>query len=229
MNEVKKPKYYEEIVQILFDKIKNRELRPGDRLPPERKLAEDMGVSRTVIREALRSLETMGYIRQQIGNGTFIAVPTVSNLMDPFSAIIVQDVNANKELIEIRLILEPEIAKLAASNRTAGQLSLIQNNLDISRADVESGGFGIEQDYEFHKLIAEASGNSSLSKIFDMCAELLLRTQVITQRVSGQTLSTLNDHQAILNALREYDGEQARKLMRQHLIKAADNLQRSKM
>ena len=94
----KKPKYYEEIVQILFNKIKSGELRPGDRLPPERKLAEDMGVSRTVVREALRSLETMGYINQQIGNGTFIAIPTVSNLMDPFSAIIVQDVNATKSL-----------------------------------------------------------------------------------------------------------------------------------
>ena len=125
--------------------------------------------------------------------------------------------------------MEPEIAKLAARNRTAEQLDLIQRNLDVSRADVAHGGFGIEQDYEFHKILAEASGNSSLSKIYDMCAELLLRTQVITQRVSGQTLSTLNDHQAIVNAVRERDGEQARSLMRLHLIKAAENLQRSKM
>lgn len=225
---VKKQKLYEEIVDRFLEQIKSRDLKPGDRLPPERQMAETMGVSRTVIREALRSLESMGYIEQRIGDGTFVRVPSISNLMGPFSGILVQDENINRELIDVRVLLECEIARLACTSRTEEQLTALRLNLETSRIDAAHGGLGVAQDYEFHKMLAAACGNATLCAIFSMCADLLLRTQLITQNISGQSLATVEDHQAIYDAVAARDSELAGSLMQQHLQKARSNLERGR-
>ena len=121
MAEQKGQKRYEEIAARMLAQIQDGELRPGDRLPPERALAEEYGVSRTAIREALRSLEMMGCVESHVGEGTFIKAPSLSNIIDPFSMIIAQNGRMGSELIEVRLILETEIAALAARRRTDDQ------------------------------------------------------------------------------------------------------------
>ena len=118
MAEQKTQKLYEEIAAKMLAQIEEGVLRPGDRLPPERALAEEYGVSRTAIREALRSLEMMGCVESHVGEGTFIKAPSLSDIVDPFSMIIAQNGRMGSELIEARLILETEIAALAARRRT---------------------------------------------------------------------------------------------------------------
>ena len=112
---LKKTRLYEEIIKQLTDLINNGSLKPGDKLPTERDLAVQLNVSRTAIREALRSLEMMGFIESKVGEGTFVKEITLNNVIDPFSSILSKDKKLVAELIEVRILLESEIARLAAA------------------------------------------------------------------------------------------------------------------
>lgn len=227
MAEQKPQKLYEEIAARMLAQIQNGVLRPGDRLPPERTLAEEYGVSRTAIREALRSLEMMGCVESRVGEGTFIKAPSLSNIVDPFSMIIAQNGKMGSELIEARLILETEIAALAARRRTDAQLAELEKAVSEMAADIENGGMGIEADEGFHGILAEAAGNEALSVMLNMCAGMLSRTRPITQSVKGVPKMALKDHSSICEAVRSQDEKAARRLMRTHLNRALRNLSKA--
>lgn len=227
MAEQKVQKRYEEIAARMLAQIQNGELRPGDRLPPERTLAEEYGVSRTAIREALRSLEMMGCVESHVGEGTYIKSPSLSNIVDPFSMIIAQNGSMGSDLIEVRLILETEIAALAARRRTQDQLEELEKTVSDMESDIENGGMGIEADESFHGILAEAAGNEALSVMLDMCAGMLSRTRPITQAVKGVPKMALKDHSAIFEAVRSQDEKAARRLMRTHLNRALRNLSKA--
>lgn len=227
MAEQKPQKLYEEIAAKMLAQIEEGILRPGDRLPPERALAEEYGVSRTAIREALRSLEMMGCVESHVGEGTFIKAPSLSNIVDPFSMIIAQNGRMGSELIEARLILETEIAALAARRRTEKQLAALEKTIVQMTGDIESGGMGIEADEGFHGILAEAAGNEPLRLMLDMCAGMLSRTRPITQAVKGVPKMALKDHSAICEAIRSQDEKAARRLMRTHLNRALRNLNKA--
>ena len=151
-------KLYEEIAAQMMEQIRSGALRPGDRLPPERTLAEEYGVSRTAIREALRSMEMMGCVESHVGEGTYIKTPSLQEIVDPFSMLIAQNGRMGGDLIEARLILETEIAALAARRRTDEQLSALEKTLAEMRRDIESGGMGIEADERFHEISGGRGG-----------------------------------------------------------------------
>lgn len=224
MAEARAAKRYEEIASNMIERIHSGELRPGDRLPPERALAESYGVSRPAIREALRSLEMMGLVESHVGEGTYIKAPTLSSLMDPFSLVLAQNAKLGGELIEARLILETEIAALAARRRTPEQLAQLEETLSDMERDLAAGGLGIEADARFHALLAEAAGNESLRMMLEMCAGMLSRTRPITQAIKGVPRMALKDHAAICEAVRAQDERSARRLMRVHLNRALRNL-----
>ena len=227
MAEHREPKLYEGIAAHMIGQIHEGTLRPGDRLPPERSLAEKFGVSRTAIREALRSMEMMGCVESRVGEGTFIKSPSLSNIVDPFSMVLNQSGDALwRELIEVRLILETEIAALAACRRTPEQLDALENTLTAMAADIESGGNGIQADEDFHAILARSAGNGALSVMLEMCSGMLSRTRPITQSIKGVPKMTLKDHSAICKAIRDGDERAARRLMRSHLNRALRNLNR---
>ena len=226
MSEQKPQKLYEEIAERMLSQIQNGVLRPGDRLKPERALAEEYGVSRTAIREALRSLEMMGCVESRVGEGTFIKAPSLSNIVDPFSMLFAQNRQLGSELIEVRLILETEISALAARRRTDEQLFALQAAIAEMERDIEAGGKGIDADERFHGVLAEAAGNEALSTMLEMCAGMLSRTRPITQSIKGVPRMALKDHAAIFEAVRSQDERAARRLMRSHLNRALRNLSR---
>ncbi len=226
MAENKAGKLYEEIAEQMIEQIHAGVLRPGDRLPPERTLAEEYGVSRTAIREALRSMEMMGCVESRVGEGTFIKAPSLSNIIDPFSLVFPQNGRLGGELIEIRLILETEIAALAARRRTDDHLKALDKTLSDMREDIASGGMGVEADEAFHAVLAEAAGNEALILILNMCSGLLSRTRPLTQSIKGVPARTLKDHASICEAVRNQDERSARRLMRTHLNRAMRNLSR---
>ena len=226
MAEQKPLKLYEEIADRMLSQIREGILRPGDRLKPERSLAEEYGVSRTAIREALRSLEMMGCVESRVGEGTFIKAPSLSNIVDPFSMVIAQNGRLGSDLIEVRLILETEISALAARRRTDEQLSALQETIAEMERDIEGGGKGIAADERFHGILAEAAGNKALSTMLDMCAGMLSRTRPLTQSIKGVPRMALKDHAAIFEAVRGQDEKAARRLMRTHLNRALRNLSR---
>lgn len=226
--QIRKNKLYEDIVQTLLERIREGSLRAGDRLPAERTLASDLGVSRTAIREALRSLEHMGCIESRVGEGTFIKSPRFEDIAEPFSMVFSQDRQLNSDLIEARLILETEIARLAARRRTPAQLEELRATIATMEQNVRGGGNAVDADDAFHAVLAQAAGNSALNTILGMCAQLLSRTRRITQNMQGVPEATLSDHRAILDAVERQDEKAAYRLMRRHLINAQKNLLRRK-
>lgn len=211
----------------MIEQIHSGELQPGDRLPPERTLAEKYNVSRTTIREALRSMEMMGCVESHVGGGTFIKAPTLSNIVDPFSMVLNQNLQLGGELIEVRLILETEIAALAARRRTDAQMAELEKTLADMEADLQAGGVGLKADESFHEILAHAAGNEALSLMLQMCSGMLSRTRPITQAIKGVPRMTLKDHTAICEAIRRQDEKSARRLMRQHLNRALRNLSKA--
>ncbi len=222
---LKKTRLYEEIIKQLIDLIKKGVLKPGDKLPTERDLAQQLNVSRTAIREALRSLETMGFIESRVGEGTFVKAITIDNIIDPFSTILSQDKKLMMELIEVRLLLEVEIAKLAARRINADKALNIKKAMENMEKEIKEGGIGLNGDNEFHNALAAAAGNTAMMKILNMCGDLLSSTRQATLEIPGQPEKSLEDHRKIYEAVKRGDEKAASKFMREHLIKAYKNLE----
>jgi GntR family transcriptional repressor for pyruvate dehydrogenase complex len=220
---LRKTRLYEEIVKQLTDLIEEGKLLPGDKLPAERQLADELHVSRTAIREALRSMESMGYIESKVGGGTFVKAISLDNVLHPFSAVLSQNKKLIAELLEVRQLLEAEIANLAAKRCTPEDLVLIQASLDEMCSDIESGGIGLKGDNDFHTALAIASKNSAMSEILHMCAGLLSKSRQTTLRIPGQPIKSLEDHQAIFNAIKNGSAILASELMKDHIKKAIAN------
>ena len=140
--------------------------------------------------------------------------------------VLAQNRQLGSELIEVRLILETEVAALAARRRTQQQLQALEATLQDMEQDIAAGGVGLEADESFHSILAQAAGNDALNVMLDMCAGMLSRTRPITQAIKGVPKMTLKDHTAICNAVRAQDEKAARRLMRMHLNRALRNLSR---
>lgn len=222
-------KLYEEIVDQLMQRIQSGELQPGDRLPAERILAKEYEVSRAVVREAFRAMERMGCVESQVGGGTYVKTPELSDVVDPFYILFMQDEKFAEELLETRLLLETEIARLAAERRTEEQIADMKETLLDMSKDIIQGGTGEEQDIEFHAQLVKAAGNRALELVISTCSEVLNRTVEVTQRVEGVPRQALFDHERILNAVVRQDSTQAVQFMREHLLSAQQNLKKMRL
>lgn len=217
---LKKTRLYEDIVKQLTDLIEQGKLIPGDKLPPERQLAEELHVSRTAIREALRSMESMGYIESKVGGGTFVRAISLHNVLHPFSAVLCQNKELAYELLEVRQLLEPEIASLACKRATECDIANIQSATELMRKDIENGGIGMEGNCAFHHAIAAAANNTAMSEILSLCDELLSKFRESALNKPGEPKKSLNDHIEILEAVKNGDSTLARHLMKKHIENA---------
>ncbi len=220
-------KIYEDIVDDLMGKIQSGELTAGMRLPAERKLAAEYGVSRPVVREAFRSMERMGCVESYVGGGTFVKRPELSDVIAPYSILFLQDEGFSDELLETRMILETGVARLAVRRCTEEQLQEMTDTLDEMETDIAGGGTGEKADIRFHEELVEATGNRALKLVISTCAEVLNRTIPITQSVVGVPEQALQDHRRILKAISERNGQEAEQSMREHLQNAQKNLKRA--
>ncbi len=214
---LKKKRLYEEIVDQILQLIHSGELKPGDRLPPERELAEQLNVSRTAIREAMRALESMGYTESKIGGGTFVRALTLDSLINPVSIVLSQDDRMLEDVLEFRLVLETKCAALAAQRGTDEQFEALEKITADMRREVEGGRLGSEYDERFHQKLVEASGNEALCTIFQMCAGLLEKTIVSIASIPEQPRIACDMHENIVRAVRARDCRRAEALMEEHL------------
>src|SRR6266851_3407107 len=146
---INSPRIYEEIVRQIRTLISEGKLKSGDRLPPERDLAERFRVSRASVREALRSLESMGLIEIRLGEGTFVREISVDSLIEPLALVILTQREAVGELFEARRLLEPPIAGLAARRSTKEEVQEMERILEEQGKEVAAGGTGLAQDAAF--------------------------------------------------------------------------------
>jgi GntR family transcriptional repressor for pyruvate dehydrogenase complex len=169
---VKKIRVYEEIVGKVKDMIEKGRLKSGDQLPGERELAEVFNVSRSSVREALRALESQGFLESRQGEGTYIASKPVESLVNPLAAFISTEKDSQMELFEMRRVIEPQLAYLAAERATQEDIALMEQALDLQEEAVARGEVGTDVDKTFHYIMAKATKNKFLLRMTDSVMDL---------------------------------------------------------
>ena len=208
-------KVYQEVARQLERRI-TQDLKPGDRLPPERQLVQMLGVSRGSVRDAIRSLELMGLLEPRQGVGTVVCDPGASPA-HPLANALIAKRKMIAELLDVRKIIEPPLAARAALHASADEIADMENILKRQAAKVRRGDPGIEEDAEFHYSIALASNNSVILKVVDVLMDLLRETRERSLQGEGRQENSLAGHQRILLALKRGDAAAAEAAMRQHV------------
>ena len=209
---------YEEIVRQIRTLISEGKLKSGDRLPPERDLAERFKVSRPSVREALRALESMGLIEIRLGEGTFVREISVDSLIEPLALVMLTQREAVKELFEARRLLEPAIAGLAARRSTAEEIHEMELILEEQAREVATGRTGLTQDAAFHAAIASSAHNRAITRIVYALIDLLTQSREEALQVPGRAARSHQDHRRILEAIRQRDATSAQRAMLDHLV-----------
>ncbi|MBI4839614.1 MAG: FadR family transcriptional regulator [candidate division NC10 bacterium] len=220
---VQKIRVSEEIIDQVRDLIVSGRLQPGDRLPAERELARTFRVGRSAVREAIRAMESLGIVEARAGEGTFVATLPESHGRDPITATLFQAWSAQRKLFEVRRLLEPGLAALAARRATAEQVEKLRGVLGEQEVQVQRGETGVMQDTMFHFLIAEATGNEVLLRIVENLMDLLRKTRETSLQHGDRPARSLKQHRAILSAIEARDPAAAERRMRDH-IRAIEKL-----
>jgi GntR family transcriptional regulator, transcriptional repressor for pyruvate dehydrogenase complex len=215
---VKSSRLYEQIVQQVEDSILKGQLKPGDQLPSERDLAQRFGVSRTAVREAVKALREKGLVEAYSGRGTFVTNGTsqaIRQSLDLMIRINQQEGSAN--LAELRLVLEPEIAGLAAQRIEEQLLTTMRESVAVMARNLHDADAYVEADLDFHLALAEAAGNPLILSLLDSIVVLLREQRSRIFDVDGGPERGQFHHKRILDAIERRDSEAARHAMREHL------------
>jgi GntR family transcriptional repressor for pyruvate dehydrogenase complex len=213
---IKGTRIYEEIVRQVRTLIEEGRLKWGDRLPAERELAERFRVSRASVREALRTLESMGVIEIRPGEGTFVR-QAVETLIEPLARAILSQRAAIGELFEARRLLEPALAGLAARRATPDEIHEMEGILEAQAREVAAGRTGLQQDADFHAAIAASVRNRAITRIVHTLMDLLTQSREESLHTPGRPTRSHEDHRRILEAIRRRDAGAAERSMLDHL------------
>jgi GntR family transcriptional regulator, transcriptional repressor for pyruvate dehydrogenase complex len=215
---VKSIRIYAEIVRQIRGLIADGQLNSGDRLPPERDLAERFRVSRTSVREALRALESTGLVEIRAGEGAFVRPASVEALVEPLALVILTHREATADLYEARRLLEPPIAALAARRAGPEEVAELTRILDEQAKEVAGGRTGLAQDAAFHTAIAHSAHNRAITRIVTTLMDLLAQTREESLHIPGRPERSHQDHRRVLAAIQSRDAEAARQAMLDHLV-----------
>jgi len=216
------------IVEQIQNLIKEGKLKPGDKLPPERILAEKLGVSRPPLREAISALEILGIIESRGGKGNFI-----KNTFNPTSyAQQLKELEKEEspfELLEARKAVETEIAGLAAEKATPEDIEEIEEALDRMREALSDTPRAMEFDRQFHVAVARAAHNSILFQMMNYLADGLKESLWVNIKekswaLPGRPQKYLEEHTKLLKAIKKGDKESARRTMHSHLTEVEEDL-----
>lgn len=217
LRQVRRTRVYHEIVEQIRSLIAAGRIKPGDRLPPERELAELFKASRNSVRDAIRVLEQMGLTESRQGDGTYIRSVSADELAEPLALMLLQSRQQMRELWEVRGVLEPSIAEFAAARITDEELDELEAILEAQRRKVEAGFTALEEDTEFHYAIAVAAGNMVMLRTIDTLVDLLRQSRERSLQRRDRPALSLQGHRHILAALRSRDPAAARAAMLRHL------------
>jgi DNA-binding FadR family transcriptional regulator len=214
---------YEEIAARIEEHLREQSFKPGDRLPPERELAQQLGVSRPSLREAMIALETAGLIEVLVGSGTYVRALAPEGFKLPWSSA--GDPGPGvREQFEARKLVEPELAALAAEHVTPEEIETMRRAVFQAAAKFAKGELAEEEDYAFHVTLAEASRNSVLAMLVRHLWDLRrgemwfkLRARVVLPEHRMQVIA---DRREIVEALQARDPARARAIMVRYMQRA---------
>jgi GntR family transcriptional repressor for pyruvate dehydrogenase complex len=225
---VQTSRLYEQIVQQIEESVLKGTLKEGDQLPAERELAQQFGVSRTAVREAIRALHEKGLVDAYPGRGTFVANRNSNSLRQSLDRILKSGQSDRAAyLVEIREILEPEIAALAAARADDQDLATMREAvsvMDNARRDADAF---IEADLDFHLSLAEAAANPFILSLIDSIVALLREQRMRIFYVDGGPERGQVHHKRILDAIERRDALGAREAMQAHLRQVREDSRNS--
>jgi GntR family transcriptional repressor for pyruvate dehydrogenase complex len=214
---------YEVVAARLREFIEAEKLEPGDRLMPERELAERLGVSRTSVRQALTALRVMGLLEIRPGAGAYLKRPP-ADIVPPLAAEVAEAEVDHPMIWEVREAVEVQAARLAARRRSERDLGEMREALAVMRRSIEDGGDGIDGDRLFHRAVIHAAHNDLLTRLFDDLGDAIDRTSEVSLTHSGRAPRSLAAHQQILDAIENGSEEQAAESMRRHVAASAESV-----
>ena len=218
---VEKKRAYESIVQQVQELIENGKLKRGDQLPSERELTEIFKVSRTTVREAIRTLESMKLLQSRQGNGTYVLASNEEDLVQPLAAALFNAKDDIRHIFYVRKIIEPHVAELAAENATAQEIEEMEEILRRQEICVEKGENIIETDSAFHNLMAGATKNRVMERLTAALVDFLKQSRehylLDVEPGNNRPERSLEGHKQVLAAIKKGDCEAAQRLMLQHL------------
>ena len=212
------PRRYERVVQQIEQWILDGSMKPGDQLPGEHVLAQQFGVSRTAIREAAKTLREKGLIEPCSGRGTFIT-HGMSQVMRQSLDLVAKmgQLDGSAHLGEVRKILEPHIAALAATRVEEQHLRALHDAYQAMDDNLDNADGYIEADLDFHLALAQAAHNPLILSLLDSIVGLLREERMRLFQIKGGPERSQRHHQRILEAVERRDPEAAREAMRAHL------------
>ncbi len=214
---VKKTRVSEEIVEQIYALVRSGDLSPGDRLPPERELALQLGVSRPSVREAMRLMDTKGLVVVRPGAGTFITEDDADTIARSFSSLLADDTGAARDVFEMRLLLEPHVVSLAAERAGESDIRRMSEILDAQESEITAGRTGVEFDMEFHSTIAAAAKNAALVAVMHAISDILSESREDSMLSSDRSRLSLQSHRQILEAIKQRAPQRAEESMRSHI------------
>jgi GntR family transcriptional regulator, transcriptional repressor for pyruvate dehydrogenase complex len=221
---IRTSRLYEQIVQQIEESIVKGDLKAGDQLPAERELAQRFGVSRTAVREAVKALREKGLVEAYSGRGTFITDGTTQAVRQSLDLMVkIGQPEGSTHLAEVRAILEPEIAGLAALRIQETELATMREAVAVmDRAGQDPEAY-IEADLDFHLALAEGAANPLILSLLDSIVGLLREQRLRIFRVPGGPERGQIHHKRILEAVERRDAEKARESMRAHLTQVRED------
>ncbi|MDE3228716.1 MAG: FadR family transcriptional regulator [Chloroflexota bacterium] len=219
---VERSKLYEQIVEQIQGRIVRGELRAGDRLLPERELAASFGASRTAVREALKTLAQMGLVDMRPGRGTIVTDNTSDAMRSSLGLMMRVGRLSNPDaLVELRAIIEPEIAALAAERAGDEQLAALREAVATMERSLRQADEYIAADNRFHRALALATSNPLIVSLVDSIVGLLAEQRSQIFAVPGGPERGQVYHKTLLEAVERHDVELARTAMRAHLAQVS--------
>jgi GntR family transcriptional repressor for pyruvate dehydrogenase complex len=212
---------------LLGGQIESGALRPGDRLPTEQQLALAHGVSRTVVREAVHQLKSREMVRSRQGSGVYVALPPVNQAL-AFDPSVLESVQAVVHVVEVRRVLEGEIAALAAERASRAQVAGLRRALKAIDDAAAAGRDGVDEDLSFHRTIGEATGNPQFSLLIGFLEQYLRAGMRITRGNEARRQDFMDavriEHCAIVDAIAARDPARARRCATGHLVHSEQRL-----
>lgn len=213
----------ERVADKIEELITGNQLRPGEQIPPERELANELGVGRSTVRESIKILVSRNVLEIRRGTGTFVC-EDVGVMDDPLGFRFIRDKKKLAlDLNQIRRMVEPQIASLAARYATEHDILVLQDICDSVARQIEGEQDYADQDIEFHTKLAELTGNLVIPKIIPLITQgIRIYVDITNHKRAGQASFT---HQAIVTAIENHDPEVAGAAMAEHLAENRETLE----
>ena len=222
---IQSSKIYERIAEQIEQLILNGELRSGDRLPTERELAEQFQASRTAVREAMKTLAQKGLVDMRPGRGTIVIDGTSKAMRHSLGLMMkVGQAGSSTNLVEVREILEPEIAALAAMRAGEEHITAMQESVMVMDASLDDADAYITADNNFHQALAKGTQNVLILALVDSIVYLLSEQRKQIFSVKGGPERGQVHHKRILEAVMNHDPQAARTAMYAHLRQVREDV-----